>query len=175
MDLTLAVEAILFSSPDPLSVREIAKLAGASVEEVEKAVRDLMREYSERKTSLEVIEIGGKFLMRVRPEYAHLVEKISEREFDRGTLRTLAVIAVRQPITLSRLAKIRGNKCYEHVKKLKDMGFVKAEKRGRSTVLTTTKEFASYFGIASDDPKEIKEALRRYISDETGNSELKWR
>ena len=43
------------------------------------------------------------------------------------------------------------------------MGLIRAEKNGRSTILTTTKEFARYFGLKSNDPKEIKETLRKYM------------
>ncbi|MET1123686.1 MAG: SMC-Scp complex subunit ScpB [Archaeoglobaceae archaeon] len=167
MNVKLAVEAILFTSPDPLSAKEIAKILGESEEKILKAVEELVNDYLSRETALEVIKLGEKYLMRVKPEYAAYVEKLSEKDLDRGTLRTLAVIAVKQPITLSRLAKIRGNKCYEHVRKLKELGFVRAEKRGRSTILTTTKEFASYFGIETSDPREIRELImKRYASED---------
>jgi len=171
MDLKQIVEAVLFSSSDPLRISEIAKIADASIQDVENAVEELAREYAARNTAIEIIKIGDRYVMRVKPEYARFVERFVEREFDKATLRTLAVIAVKQPITLSKLAKIRGNKCYDHVKKLKELGFVRAEKKGRSTILTTTKEFAAYFGLEANDPKKIKEALRKYYetSDEMYN------
>ncbi len=162
MELKKIVEAILFSSSDPLTLSEIVKLTNSSREEVESAIKSLMEEYSKRDSAIEIIQIGSRYLMRVKPEFSDYVEKFVEREFDRGTLRTLAVIAVKQPITLAKLAKIRGNKCYEHVRKLREAGFVKAEKRGRSTILTTTKEFASYFGLKTNDPQEIKKVLKEY-------------
>lgn len=163
MELKKAVEAILFSSSEPVKVTEIAKITGCSLEEVTNAVSSLIREYAERDTSIEIIKIGDGFLMRVKPQYAEYVEKFTIREFDKGTLRTLAVIAVKQPITLAKVAKIRGNKCYDHVKKLVERGFVKAEKKGRSTILTTTEEFATYFGLETGEPEKIKEVLKNYL------------
>lgn len=163
MELKKAVEAILFSSSEPVKVGEIAKITGHSKDDVMYALNSLVKEYAERDTSIEIIKIGDGFLMRVKPQYAEYVEKFTVREFDRGTLRTLAVIAVRQPVTLAKLAKIRGNKCYDHVKKLVERGFVKAEKKGRSTILTTTEEFATYFGLESSEPEKIKEVLKNYL------------
>jgi len=40
------------------------------------------------------------------------------------------------------------------------LGFIKAEKKGRTKVLTTTKDFAVYFGLNTDDPEEIKKLLK---------------
>lgn len=70
--------------------------------------------------------------MRVKPEFSKYVEEYIERDLPKGVLRTLAVIALRQPIKLSELAKVRGNKCYEHVKKLKELGFVNVERKGKT-------------------------------------------
>jgi len=62
---------------------------------------------------------------------------------------------------MSDLARIRGNRCYEHVRKLEEMGFIKAEKSGKTKILTTTRKFAEYFGIKAGDPESVKEFLRR--------------
>ncbi len=157
------VEAILFSSPEPISAEKIAKTIGVDKSEVEKAIEELAEDYKSRKTSIEVIKLGRKYLMRVKPEYSKYVEKFVERDLEKGVLRTLAVIALRQPIKLSELAKIRGNKCYDHVKKLKDLGFIKVEKKGKSSIITTTQVFAEYFGLKSSDPEEIRRILRKFV------------
>ncbi len=153
------VEAILFVTSEPISASKVARILGERTEDVEAAIEELSREYSSRNSSIEIVKLGKKYLMRVKPEYSDLVSKFTEKEFERGLLRTLAIIAIKQPIKLSELAKIRGNRCYEHVKKLKEMEFISEEKRGRSTILKTTKNFAVYFGLKSSNPDEIKETL----------------
>jgi len=163
MELKRIIEAILFSSSEAVDVRDIRKITGKDKIEILNAITELIKEYESRETSIEIIRVGEKFLMRVKPQFAEFVDKFTVSEFDRGTLRTLAVIAMKQPITLSKVAKIRGNKCYEHVKRLQERGFVKAEKRGRSTILTTTEEFARYFGLESSEPEKIREALKDYL------------
>ena len=166
MELKKIIEAILFSSSEPVEVRELRKITGKDKVEILNAIGELIKDYESRDTSIEIIKVGNRYLMRVKPQYAEFVEKYTIRDFDRGTLRTLAVIASKQPITLAKLAKIRGNKCYDHVKKLQERGLIKAEKKGRSTILTTTEEFATYFGLESAEPEKIKEALKGYIEAE---------
>jgi segregation and condensation protein B len=111
-----AVEAILFSAPEAIKISEIAKILKEKEENVEKAIEAVARKYSEMDSAIEIVKLGDRCLMRVKQEFAEIVRKYTERDLDKGTLRTLAVIALRQPITLSKLAKIGGNKCYEHVK-----------------------------------------------------------
>ena len=153
------IEAILFASSDPISAKEIAKILKIDKGEVIRLVRELIKDYRSRETANEIVELGDKYLMRVKPEFSDVVRPLTERDLERGVLRTLAVIAIRQPIKLSELAKIRGNKCYDHVKKLRELGFIRAEKKGRSTILTTTESFARYFGLKSSDPEEIRKVL----------------
>ena len=166
MELKKIIEAILFSSSEPVEVRELRKITGKDKVEILNAIGELIKDYESRDTSIEILKVGNRYLMRVKPQYAEFVEKYTIRDFDRGTLRTLAVIASKQPITLAKLARIRGNKCYDHVKKLQERGLIKAEKKGRSTILTTTEEFATYFGLESAEPEKIKEALKGYIEAE---------
>lgn len=156
------VEAILFSSPDPVSLRFIARRLGAKVEDVERAIDDLVKEYESRETALEIVKLGDKALMRVKPRYQHLVS--GEKDLDRPTLRTLAVIALNQPMELSKLVKVRGKGCYEHVKKLESLGLIKAEKKGRTKVLTTTDVFLKYFGLNVKSVDELKEVLKKGIN-----------
>ncbi len=153
------IEAILFSCSEPISAKKLAKVLNISLKDVEKAADDLIKEYSERETAIEIIKLGDKYLMRVKPEFADVVKYWTEKDLDRGTLRTLAIIALKQPIKLSELAKIRGNKCYEHVKKLRELDFIHVEKRGRGSILRTTENFARYFGLKSNDPEEIRKIL----------------
>jgi segregation and condensation protein B len=163
MDAKKIVEAVLFSSPDPISISKISKMTKLSPKVVEDAIKELSMEYNSRDSSIEILELGRKYLMRVRPEYYPFIEKFAEKDMDRGTQRTLAVIALKQPILLSKLAKIRGNKCYAHVRNLEELGLIKSEKKGRSRVLTTTRYFAKYFGLKSSDPEEIRRMLSKRV------------
>lgn len=163
MTLEKAVEAILFSAPSAVRISEIAKMLREKEEIVEKAIEEIAKRYEAMNSAIEVVKIGDRVLMRVKQEFLDIVERFTEKDLDRGTTRTLAVIALKQPITLAKLAKIRGNKCYEHVKKLQELKLINAEKKGRSTILSTTPAFASYFGFEGKSAEEIKEELKKIL------------
>jgi len=160
MDTVRIVEAILFSATEPLSPLSIARIAKKSVKDVCEALKVLIEEYSSKETAIEIVKIRDRYIMRVKPAYQKYVDRFVESDLDRGCLRTLAMIAINQPIELSKLAKIRGNRCYEHVKRLEELGLIRSEKKGRTKILTTTKDFAVYFGLNTDDPEEIKRILK---------------
>ncbi len=159
----LAIEAILFSADKPISIEEMGKISGIERDMVREIVANLIDDYRRRETALEIIQLGKGYVMRVRPAFLKYVERLAERDLDRGTLRTLATIAFHQPIKMSDLAKKRGNKAYGHVKKLEELGLVDAEKSGRTRILRTTKTFCEYFGIEESDPDGIKNRLRELI------------
>ena len=95
-----------------------------------------------------------------------------------GPLRTLSYIAYRQPVSQKRVVDVRGQHAYGHVKLLKDMGLIAAERSGRSMALKTTDYFADYFGLAHDVTsmkKDLKrifgEAALKDVQDESVKSE----
>ena len=158
-----AVEAVLFSAEKPLPPKEIGRIIGIEEEKVNEIVKNLIEDYRSRDTALEILRLGNGFIMRVKPSFSKYIERLAERDLDRGTLRTLATIAYHQPIKMSDLARKRGNKAYEHVKKLEELGLVESEKYGRTKILRTTKTFCEYFGIEETDPEQIKNRLRELI------------
>ena len=97
--------------------------------------------------------------MQVRFGLAGRVLSFAPKEIEAPLIRTLAIIAYKQPIKQSVLVEIRGNKSYDHVKELEERGLINAEKFSRTKLLTTTRGFADYFGISSCNPQAIRRAL----------------
>jgi segregation and condensation protein B len=87
-----------------------------------------------------------------------------------GPLKTLSYIAYRQPISQKRVVEVRGHHVYIHIKLLKEMGLVAAERSGRSSVLRTTEYFADYFGL-SHDVLTMKKELKKVFEKETVENE----
>ncbi|MDH7597922.1 MAG: SMC-Scp complex subunit ScpB [Methanothrix sp.] len=160
-DAKALVEAMLFAAGRPLSVEEMSGISGLDAGDVLDAAESLLREYASRGGGIEVRAVGGSFVMQVRGDLAQAVTMIAPRELDSSVIRTLAVIAYRQPITQSELARIRGNKCYEHVRILERMGLISASKKGRTRELRTTRGFAEYFGLQSASPEFLREMIVR--------------
>ncbi len=141
------VEAALFMSPEPLGIDKISKIAGVQISEALKIVQELIDDYRSR-PGLEITRIeGGKYRMQVRDEYLPYVKDFATAlDMTKAVLRTLALIAFNQPIKQSEVVKVRGNKAYDHIKELKDKGFIKSRKFRNTLVLETTRKFDEYFG-----------------------------
>ena len=147
-------------SPQPLALGDIAEaIEGESYTSTKKAVLDFMKEFNSRDSALEVVQVQDTFQMRVKPEYHSVASQFaSQGIFHKGIMKTLALIAFKQPITQSAVIKYRNNKAYDHVAKLMGEGFITREPRGRTFVLRTTKKFLEHFG--DKGLKEKKESAQ---------------
>ena len=57
-----------------------------------------------------------------------------------------------------------GDKVYEHVSELVELGMVQRERKGRSFELSVTSAFLEYFGIEAENQTEMKEYLEKALS-----------
>lgn len=151
------IEAALFVSGEPLLIEQLRNLVKGK--NVHSLIKELMDEYSNRCGSLEIKEIEGKYVMQVRPEFAARVKSVAPKELRSPVLRTLAMIAYHQPITVANLVDRRGAAAYDHVMELEESGLISAIPQGRTRLLHTTQRFAEYFNLDSADPMAIKKKI----------------
>ncbi len=151
------LEAALFASGEPLDLGQLKNLVrGKNVREM---LQELANEYIARDSAIEIKEMDGRFIMQVKPEYAQKVRSIAPKELRSPVLRTLAMIAYHQPITVAELVTRRGAATYDHVRELEESGFISALQQGRTRLLQTTPRFAEYFNLESGDPEAIKRKI----------------
>ncbi|MEM4308706.1 MAG: SMC-Scp complex subunit ScpB [Thermoplasmata archaeon] len=162
--LSLVIEALLFSSGRELSVREIAQILGVDEPAVRKGCRELVQRYRKANTAIEIGKVGTRYVMRLKPEFVGVAVPIAMPELDKDEIKTLALIAFYQPLKQSVLSKMVGSKVYEHIEKLKRTELIKAKKSGATFTLTTTRKFLVYFGI----PSAKKEEIRKWIASKVG-------
>ena len=99
--------------------------------------------------------------MQLKAKFTPLVKKLVNRPLlSSGPLKTLSYIAYRQPISQKTVIDVRGQHAYGHIKVLREMGLIAAERRGRSMSLRTTDYFADYFGLTQDTVTMKKELKR---------------
>ncbi len=166
------IEAALFMSPNPLGIDKIAKISELDLPSTVKLLDELMGDFNSENRGIEIVRLeGGKYRMQVKDGYLDKVKDFAvDIEMSKALLRTLAVIAFKQPITQSVVVKVRGNKAYEHIKELVDRGFVKTRKFRNTLLLETTKKFDEYFGPL-EHPRGINiERQRRLIEYEDSGS-----
>jgi len=145
------VEGALFVAGRPVSLEELNIKTEIRKRELAEILKDLAMDYLMRSTALEIVQIQEKFSLQIKPEYTPNVKKFASGGLipDKH-LKTLTIIALKQPLLKSTLVKIRGSGAYDHVKFLLDRGFIEARRKGRSKELTTTDQFADTFGLSRD-------------------------
>lgn len=178
LDPVLVVEAALFSAGKPLATDEIAENTGLDRRKVAGYLKDLQRKYEAQQGALEIGRAGEKWSMQVRTAYAEKTTRLAPMEIPLKLLKTLALIAYHQPVLQSDLKEMVGEKVYEHVGQLVELGLVKKRVHERSFLIMTTDAFPEYFGIPAADREGIKHYLAEKVglqlprTDEKGNAKL---
>jgi segregation and condensation protein B len=161
------LEAALYVAGRPLNLNELCSvLSTRSKKKTRKYLKALMQEYLARNTALEILALKEeRYVLQLKADFTPLVKKLVNRPLlSAGPLKTLSYIAYRQPISQKRVVQVRGQHAYGHIKLLKDMGLVGAERAGRSMTLRTTDYFADYFGLTQDTAK-MKRELKRIFGE----------
>lgn len=149
MKLANKIEAILYIKGQPLSLEEIALYANCDRDLAEDAILELMMDYSRRETALEVLETPNGYSLQLRTSFIDLLPNLVPAELGIGALRTLAAIALKNPILQTELIELRGSTAYQQVQELVELGFIskKRQNEGRSYWLEVTEKFHQYFEI----------------------------
>jgi len=163
-ELKSKIEAVLFTTAKTLKVKEIAEILGSEADAAEEALLELIMDYASRDTALEIDDEDG-YILQVKTEHMDIVEKLCPVELKPAVLKTLTVIALKEPIRQSYLKDLRGSNAYEHVQELVAKGLIakNKDKNGRSFNIKTTPKFAEYFKLKGD-----AKALSRFLEIEKG-------
>lgn len=162
-ELSAVIEAILFASLEPLSVKRLQELinleldeeAQLSLAELSQALEALSQSYQGR--AIELKEIASGFCFQVRPSYANWMARLWEEKpprFSRAFLETLALIAYRQPVTRAEIEEIRGVSVSPTImKNLLEREWIQVvghkEVPGRPAIFATTTAFLDHFNLKS--------------------------
>jgi segregation and condensation protein B len=162
-DLKAIVEALIFASPEPVTLKALVKLLDTEPkEDIVEAVEQIKRDY-ERPGGLQIVEVAGGYQIVTRSELHEWVRRLfrerTTQKLSVAALETLAVIAYKQPVTAPEVAEIRGVTNTGVVGTLVERRLVKVIGRkqvvGRPFIYGTTREFLERFGLndLSDLPK----------------------
>lgn len=172
------IEALIFSSDEPLSSSEIIKaikgIDGEDIsinpDDIEKCVDELNLKYDEN--SFKIIKVADGYLFATKQENAkyvgYLSSEKSKRRLSQAALETLAIIAYKQPVTKPELESIRGVNSDYILGSLLEKNLItitgRAETPGRPLLYSTTNEFLKYFGLNKltdlPKPREIEEIMQ---------------
>jgi segregation and condensation protein B len=141
--LASQIEAILYLKGQPLDLATLVAFTRCDRPEIESALIDLIEDYAHRDSALEVVETSAGYVLQLRESYASIVQNMIPTQLGVGALRTLAAIALKQPISQTDLVDLRGSGAYQHVQELVELGFIRKRRQpnGRSYVLQVTDKF----------------------------------
>ncbi|MFH1523268.1 MAG: SMC-Scp complex subunit ScpB [Patescibacteria group bacterium] len=153
MSIKSKIESLLFISAKPMSIKQLADLAGKSTKEVKEAGDELVEHYKEGKGGVQIIRNSTKYQMVSAPDNSNIVQKFikdeTTGELTRPSLEALTIIAYRGPISKLDLDRIRGVNCALILRNLLIRGLIEAkqDKKKRETYYMATFDFIKFLGI----------------------------
>ncbi|MDC2964961.1 SMC-Scp complex subunit ScpB [Gammaproteobacteria bacterium] len=164
-NLSLIIEALLFSSSRPLNEKEILSAfdlrSPPTSNEIKEALKSIEEKYSEN--SIELVKVASGYRLRIRQDYSPWVAKLWEakpQKYSRALLETLALIAYKQPITRGEIEEVRGvSVSSQIIRTLLDRSWIKVvghrDVPGRPALFSTTKDFLDDLNLSklSDLPE----------------------
>jgi segregation and condensation protein B len=186
MELKLIVEALLFSTHKPLSAKQLTDLISGRTEDepegvlpehkklkeaqVAAAIEELKVDYIQLNRSFQIQELSSGFQLVSKPEFGPWLKRMYEdrpNRLSQPALETLAIIAIRQPITRADIEGVRGVAIDGVMKTLLERGLVKiagrAEVSGRPLQYSVTQKFLDHFGLkAIEDLPDYEQLKKKY-------------
>lgn len=163
--LETLLEATLFSAGRSLSVQELSENLGYDDEEILESMNNLQSTIKRRRGGgLQIVEIGGKWAMEVKPGIADHLPKETKSELPPKLLKAAALIAYHQPMPQSRLVELLGQRAYDHIRELAQAGLIGRRRDGNTRRLTTTRRFSEMFGCPHTDRKKVREWFRDMVT-----------
>lgn len=154
------IESLLFVSPKPISINQLAEIFNVDKTEILKIGDELMLKYNTADNGINIIkhkgwtEGGTKLQMTASPANGEVVREFLKEEMNselsRPSLETLTIIAYRGPISKAEVEQIRGINCSMILKNLSIRGLVevKEDHNMLTSYYNITPDFMRYLGIS---------------------------
>ena len=170
------IEALLFSSPEPLTQTRVNGVFNPDTPNLKEVVDGLNKQYAQEDHAFEIKQVAGGYQLVSRAEYEHFIRRMLSKSgrltLSPAALDSLAIIAYKQPIGRYEIEAIRGVDSSGVLKTLLNRNLIKIKGRdtgpGRPLLYQTTNTFLGYFGLnrLSDMPK-LKEITELMEADPT--------
>ncbi|WP_243287999.1 SMC-Scp complex subunit ScpB [Geothrix terrae] len=156
-DLPGALEALFTAAGEVLDLPRLRELTGLGDGALQQGIEKLQERLSGA-SGLRLLEVGGGWRMATSPLYkemvARLVTTTRSGKLTPAQIEALAIIAYRQPVTITELNAIRGvTSSANQVKSLMERQLITPAGRkpvvGRPMMYATTQAFLLHFGLKS--------------------------
>lgn len=171
MDLTKAIEAILFSADKPLTLKDLEAIfqhpsllhLKIQKNQIEESLQQIAQKYTSENYPVILKIVNNGYQLFTKPDYHEVVRVATlhkeKRKLSKSALETLSIIAYKQPVTKSEIEHIRGVNSDYAVQKLLEFQLIEIAGRsdlpGKPLLYRTSDSFFEYFKISSltDLPK----------------------
>ena len=154
--LASALEAILFISPEPVSIPRLIEITEQSEPALIEAAAILQERIAGREGGLELVRVNGALHLRTVEQFSTMLQRMraaKPKRLSGPALETLAIIAYRQPIVKSDIEKLRGVDATPTLKTLMERELITISGQqptaGQPALYSTTELFLKTFGLNS--------------------------
>lgn len=154
MELEKIIEALLFVSGEPMTIKDIVRLSGAKKQEVEAALESLHASLAGR--GIRLLRNDEDITLATAPETSGVAERIAkerlEGDLSKAALETLAIVLWKGKVSRASIDYIRGVNSAFSLRALLVRGLVKREtdqKDARIFLYSPTMDFLKYLGVGS--------------------------
>ena len=164
--LILHVEALIFSSQQPITQVELIELISNVVEEqihgdrIALAIDTIREKYDTAHYPFGLVSSGGGYQFLTKASYHQTIMQLNGdkyiKKLSAAAMETLSIIAYKQPVTKAEIEFIRGVSADYSIQKLLEKELIIIAGRnedaiGKPLIYATSKHFMDYLGINSPD------------------------
>lgn len=174
--LSQIVEALLFSSSQSLTVRQIVKITGIKeAKKILQIIAELNAFYRDHGRAFCIQKVAGGYQLRTDYRFQKWIKKgkvIKPLQLSQPVMETLSIIAYQQPVTRAEIEEIRTVDATYTLRTLLDKKLIKITGRkeivGRPILYGTTRFFLEVFGFFSIEDLPRPENFDILVSQEGG-------
>ena len=156
MDISAALEAILFAAGESVPIGRLSLVLNTDEEELRQIAAELAERYEREGRGIRILRLDDRLQMCSDPDYAPFVIKTLEQRkppmLSQSALETLAIVAYYQPVTRAYIDRVRGVDSAYTVSSLLERGLIeiagRLEAPGRPALFRTTDVFLRTMGIS---------------------------
>lgn len=160
-ELDTLIEATLFGAGRSMSVEELAVDLEVEETEISTSLESLRTSLKRRRGgALQLAEINGRWALEVKPKVAQHLPCNAKTDIPPKLLKSASLIAFHQPMMQSRLVELLGQRTYDHVRELVQLGLVERRRHGNTKRLSTTRRFSEVFGCPHTEKRKVRAWFR---------------
>ncbi len=153
-DLKAIVEALLFVSTEPMSLKQIGQMIeGTALDDIREVLTRIQEDCDTPGRGIQCVEVAGGFSFTTQPDCGPWVKRLvsGKPKLSKTGLEVLAIVAYKQPITRPEIEAVRGVDTGGVMRTLLERRLVRIlgrrEGPGRPVIYGTTNDFLKTFGL----------------------------